>query len=251
MAKGKIVKKRWVPIVTPKIFGGRELGETFVSEAPVALGKTVSTSLANITGDPQKQNILLKFRIVDFTGEKLTTEIISYRISPSVVRKMVRRTRDKIDDSFPLKTKDGKIIRIKPMLVTRARTTSSVLKALRNAARDFLARMVLKFDYENLMHEIVEKKLQKSMMQELRKILPLSVSEIRECSSIPKDVAEKQKIVIYKPKPEKPAKTEKQEKPKPAEKTKPTEKQVPAEKPKPVEKTPAEEPKPAEKPKPD
>ncbi|HME87248.1 MAG TPA: 30S ribosomal protein S3ae, partial [Candidatus Nanoarchaeia archaeon] len=49
--------KKWYKVLSPSYFGSVELGETVALEDALVLGRTVTTSLMNITGDPKKQSV--------------------------------------------------------------------------------------------------------------------------------------------------------------------------------------------------
>jgi len=181
MAKGSIVlkKKQWLNIVAPKEFGGMEMGETYISEPEEAIGKTLFVSLANLMGDYQKQSINIKFRIINHENGLLNTVFEGYFMTPSSVRKLVRKAKDKMDDSFPVKTADNVSLRIKIVMVTKSRTKGSILAALKKNAREIMAKLVGSLSLEMFAKEVSIHKIQQSLSKELRKTYPLSICEIR------------------------------------------------------------------------
>lgn len=181
MAKGSIVlkKKQWLNIAAPKEFGGMEVGETYISEPKDAIGKTLLVSLANLMGDYQKQSINIKFRIINHENGLLNTVFEGYFMSPSSVRKLVRKAKDKMDDSFLVKTADNVLLRIKIVMVTKSRTKGSILAALKKNAREIMAKIVGSLSLEMFAKEVSIHKIQQSLSKELRKTYPLAICEIR------------------------------------------------------------------------
>jgi len=184
MAKTKgptvlIKKKRWVPIIAPAMFNEREIGEIHVAEPKDAVGRKVSVSLMILTGDPQKQSFQVQFLVKDAVGEKLSTEILGWELLPSAARKLMRRNKSKIEDSFIVKTADEKTIRIKPIMVTRGRAKGGVVTALRHGLRDGIEKAAVKLSYEQLIKEFVMKKFQRSIADGLKKTYPIGIIEIR------------------------------------------------------------------------
>lgn len=178
-AKVIVKKKRWVPVIAPKLFNEREIGEMHVEEPRNAIGRKMSVSMTTITGEPQKQNVMAKFLITGAAGEKLQTEIIGYGLNTAATKRMMRRNRSKIEDSIVYTTADGKKTRIKPILITRARAQSGAKIALRKMMKDFLDKTFKATSFEQLMRDIINKKLQKSVQDALKKIFPVATVEVR------------------------------------------------------------------------
>ncbi|MBW3004321.1 hypothetical protein KY310_00620 [Candidatus Woesearchaeota archaeon] len=183
-AKVVVKKKRWVAVIAPKLFNEKEIGEMHVEEPKNAVGRKLSVSMTTITGEPQKQNIMAKFLITSFAGERLLTEMIGYKLNTAATKRLMRRNRSKIDDSITYKTADDKKVRIKPLIVTRGRAQGGTKAALRKQMKDFLAKTVEKTSFENLLKDIIHKKLQKSISDALRKTYPIAGSEIRNIELI-------------------------------------------------------------------
>lgn len=179
-----IKKKRWVNIIAPKIFNEQIIGETYISDVSEALGKDVSVSLMALTGDPQRQTITLFFTMVGTNNNALLTQPIGYKIVPAAVRKTMRRGKEKIEDSYELITQDGVHVIIKPLLLTKNRTTGAVLANLRKTAKINLTKMVTVTTFENLLLELVNHRLQRTLSDSLKKIYPLSTCEIKYFSRV-------------------------------------------------------------------
>lgn len=184
MAKSKsaavvIKKKRWVRIIAPVLFNSQIIGESFVAEPADLVGRCVSVSLMILTGDPQRQSSVAKFKITGVEKDVVNTEFLGYALLPSATKKLMRRAREKVDDSFLLGTADNKVVRVKPYVVTRGRTTGGVMATMRKLTRAYLARAVSKLSFEQLITEIIGKKLQHGLGQVLRKVYPIGACEIR------------------------------------------------------------------------
>lgn len=180
VAKVLVKKKRWVPIIAPKLFNEHEIGEMHVEEPRNAVGRKFAVSMTTVTGDPKAQNILVKFLITGVVGDSLQTELIGYRMNTAATKRMMRRNRSKIDDSIAYKTEDEKKIRIKPMIITRGRAQGGVKTAIRNLVRDYLEKTVTKMKYEQLMREIIQGKFQRTIQDMLKKTYPIAISDIRQ-----------------------------------------------------------------------
>jgi len=177
--KQTTAKKAWVPILAPKLFNEQHIGEIFIAEPDSAIGRMVTVSMMTLTGDPQRQQINLGFKIIGKSSNGLTTELLSYRYSPASTRRFVRRGRSKLEDSFAAVTQDGKKIRIKPMVVARGKAQGGVSAALQKHAREFFILHLSKMKLDQFWSEVVSHNIQKGLGDSLRKIYPLSACEIR------------------------------------------------------------------------
>ena len=183
-AKVVVKKKRWVPVIAPKLFNEKEIGEMHVEEPQATIGRKLTVSMAAVTGDPRKQNTMLKFLISGVVGEKLQTELIGYRLNTAAIKRLMRRNRSKIDDSILFKTADEKKVRVKPLIVTRGRAQGGVKSAIRKQIKEYLSKTITKTKYEVLMREILQGKFQRTMQDTLRKTFPVAGSEIRNIELI-------------------------------------------------------------------
>jgi len=191
MAKGTtaaaviVKKKKWVPIRAPKLFNEQVIGESFVGEAQELVGRHVTVSLMVLTGDPQKQTVNVSFKITGSKDNAVFCELIGYQVIPSAAKKLMRRHKSKIDDSFIVETSDKQYIRVKPLIVTKGRTTHSVMAAMRKLERAYIAKTISKMDFESFVKEVVQKKLQHGLNQLLRRLYPVGACEIRQLELIP------------------------------------------------------------------
>lgn len=184
MVKKEIVKKRWFRVLAPEIFEGKVIGEALAATSQDLVGKPMNISLMLITGEPQNQNTHLKLKIIKAHEDNAMTEATGYEISKSTLRKFVRKERDKAEDSFETEIKDGKKIRIKPVMVTKAKVSNSVLTSLRNTSKKAIKEAVEKKDFDTIIKEIVSRKMQKDLEKALRKIYPLAVCEIKSIKKL-------------------------------------------------------------------
>ncbi len=191
-------KKSWYPIIAPKVLNNAVLGESVVSDVAVLNGKTVRLSLMTVLGDIKKQNNWVKLRVTGIREGKAQTRIISYEVSPSVIKRFVRRRRDKIDCSYLCVTRDGVQVRIKPFIVTRNNTSNSTLTDLRAKVKDYLLRAAANTPYDDLFNNIIRGRLQMDLKRTISKIYPIKKCDIRKIIHI-KDGVEVDKSLIRAP----------------------------------------------------
>jgi len=175
----KLKKKQWYPIIAPKQFGNAVIGETLVYEPQQMLGKRLRHSLMNLTNDPKKQNINIHFKVVDIEENKAKTNIIGYEIVPSTLKRFIRRASEKIDMSLTCETDDNVFLRVKPLIITRGDVKGVISSKIRDRTINFLTKAVKKMKYDEFINELITHKLQALMRENINKIYPLKVCEIR------------------------------------------------------------------------
>lgn len=182
---GIIIKKKWVPIRASKLFSEQVIGESLVPDVNVLVGRKVSVSLMTLTGDPQKQSVNVTFKITGVANDAAQSELTAYKILPAAAKKFMRRRREKIEDSFIVETQDKVAVRIKPVIVTRGRTTGSILATMQKLSRAYLAKVMSTMTSEQFIREVVERKLQHGLASQLHKLYPIAICEVRQFEFIP------------------------------------------------------------------
>ena len=175
----KLKKKQWYQILAPKQFENVVIGDTLVTEPQAMLGKTLTHSLMNLTNDIKRQNVNIHFKIVEIDGNNGRTKIIGYEIIPYSVKRFVRRNCEKMDLSFICETSDNVFLRAKPLIITKADVKGSIAAKMRNGIVQFLIRTIKKMTYDEFINDLISHKIQSMMRENLCKVYPLKVCEIR------------------------------------------------------------------------
>jgi small subunit ribosomal protein S3Ae len=213
--------KKWFPITAPSVFKDQVLGEIPVTDISELLGRKVSINLMSATRDFKHQDITITFRVDQISGNTAQCNVSSYRLSPSPIKRMIRRKSDRIDLRAELTTGDKKKALIKVIAVTLNNTYSGVRTKLREEGQKFLKEYVKKQGYTSLVMSIIVNKLQREMKSHLNKLYPVRFIIVNQFSLIGEAEADAipEMRKAEEPKSEKPepAKAEKSEQEKPAE----------------------------------
>ena len=175
----KAKKKKWFPIFAPSFLGQREVGETFLQEPETALKRKLRVNLKELTGSMRDQNIHVSLRVSEVKNNTLQTEVIGYSYMSFYIKKLVRRNNGKIDDSLVLKTKDNRIIRIKPLIITVFPVKKSLKTVFRKRLAELLSVEVGKLTLDNLINDLLKYKLQVDFKKKLNKLYPVREVVIR------------------------------------------------------------------------
>jgi len=186
--------KKWWPVFAPKYLNSKKIGETPASEIENIIGRKIDVSLAVVTDDIRKQNINSKFKIIGIEGNNAISELVKYEISPASIKRHIKKGRARIDDSFICKTADNKNIIIKPFIVTKSNINRSQETAIRKITKTTINEAVSSMSYQQFVQDLISQKIQKTILNAIKKIAPPKVCEIRVMELIEegtKEISEK------------------------------------------------------------
>ncbi|MFH1455811.1 MAG: hypothetical protein ABIF40_02585 [archaeon] len=172
-------KKKWFTVLAPVEYNSVVVGESMAADADSLKNRIVKMNLMTVTRNMKKQNIIVKFRIKDVKGDKAETELVAYDMNLSYVKRLAKRSKEKIDDSFVTVTKDEVKIRVKPVLFTKSHTTNGVLTDLRKGAQEFIAKYAKDKTFTQFVSALNAGEIQREMKGALKKVYPVSIAEIR------------------------------------------------------------------------
>ncbi|MFP4524636.1 MAG: hypothetical protein ACLFO2_05015 [Candidatus Woesearchaeota archaeon] len=177
--KQKTKKKKWFPIYAPAVFGSKLIGESHVENSDLLQGKHINMNLSTITGDMKKQNVMVKLRVNKVADGQGQTEVIGMHLVQSFLKRLVRRGRTKVEDSFTTKSKDGQFVRIKPLVITTTNCVSSTASDIRRETKQWLKQHLKETGFVNMVDEILTFKVQKALKDHLKKVHPIRSVDIR------------------------------------------------------------------------
>lgn len=188
-------RKKWYTVVSTKDFQEMHLGETLAEEPQELLGRRLHLNLMTLLNDPKKQSITVHFAIKEIKGDIGIASLVHYQLNNSYLKRLVRKTSNKMEESFVLTTKDGHICRIKPVLFTRHKVNNSTLTSLRKKAAEHLQHIFSQTTLVELFQLIISNKLQMELKSALKKIYPISSCEIKSFYTEQQQSAAQQKAI--------------------------------------------------------
>ena len=177
-------KKAWYGLYAPSSLNNAFLGESIVYDPNDLVGKTLKMNLSMFTNDMKKQNIIASFRVNKVEDKKGLTELIGYSLGLAYLKRLVRRRRDKVDDSFLAKDKEGKFVRVKTVAMTNSKTYDSVSSAIRLSLRAKVRKSLKEMSFEEFVNALINVRLQREWKNSLGKIYPLKFLEVRHASLV-------------------------------------------------------------------
>lgn len=191
----KVQKKLWFKILAPKLFANKEIGETYLPNSDKAVGKTLKVNLKDMTGNMKDQNTNIILQINKVTGSQLNTAVVGYEMTASGIRRAIRKNIDRLDDFFHFKTKTGKNVIIKTLMVTVTHTQRSKHSILRKVLRESLQEEISNSDLNTLITNLACQKIQYPLRKKLNKIYPLREMAIRVFKIVEPGLAQEEIIV--------------------------------------------------------
>lgn len=166
---------KWITVYAPSAFGKTEVGEIATRKLDSVIGRTVETTLFDITGTIEHQFIKLYFKIMDLNDSEAHTVFKMHEFTRDYIRSIVRRGTSRVDAIIDAVTKDGWYIRIRVLAVTKKRVTSSIKSAIRKVAFKVVEKEVPELTLDELAREMTLGKLASDIYNEAKKVYPLKV----------------------------------------------------------------------------
>ena len=179
--RDKWKSKRWYTIRAPRFpWDFKNIGETLGESDEHIFGRVYSMTLQEFNGDFTKMHILLKFKVTSCVGQDAITQFIGHEHQNDHVRRQVRRYRGKVDAVVDVVTKDGFLIRMKPMIITQNRVKTSVKQSIRETASETIRTTAAKMTYADLQKIMLSGELEDSISKVVKVIYPTKTCVIRK-----------------------------------------------------------------------
>ncbi|MCH8906293.1 MAG: 30S ribosomal protein S3ae [Candidatus Heimdallarchaeota archaeon] len=170
--------KIWLNVKTPDYIDEKSLGETPTSNTDTAIGRTIKTTLMDLTGSFKDLNYQLTFKISEINGTQAKTEFYEHELSRDFRRSQIRNHRSQIEGIFNLKLTDGAKIRVKMFVVTPMRAHSSVKKAIRETMEKRLLELATELSFPAFVNKLISYELRDELIPLVEAIYPIKLLEV-------------------------------------------------------------------------
>ena len=180
--KDKWRSKHWYKVRAPGLFQHVELGETVATEPEQVIGRTLETTLPELSGaaDAGKAHVKLRFRVERISGDGVAeARFIGHDLTSDFVRRLARRKRSKIDTALTVTTKDGVQIILKPVAVGEQRLQTRLRAELRHKIVSILTEEAQLRTSPEFVREMLAGDLSKVLAHGVKTLYPLKKIEIR------------------------------------------------------------------------
>ncbi|MGI0055504.1 MAG: 30S ribosomal protein S3ae [Thermoplasmata archaeon] len=180
--KDKWRAKVWYKVQAPGLFQHALLGETAANEPGQLIGRTLETTLEEVSGgmDVAKSHVKLRFQITQVAADQIAqTRFIGHELTSDYVRRLARRKRSKIDLSIEVATRDAVAMVLKPVAVGEQRLQTRLRAELRHKLRSVLVEEAAQRSAVEFVREILNGELTKILAHGVKSLYPLKKIEIR------------------------------------------------------------------------
>ncbi|MEF8818624.1 MAG: 30S ribosomal protein S3ae [Haloferacaceae archaeon] len=174
--------KRWYTVFAPEQFDRAELGETMADEPEKVVGRTIQTTLGELTDDQSQNNTKLTFKVTDVGSDSAYTEFVEHELTRDYLRSLVRRGASKVDATITVLTTDDYRVRIQPVALTTKKADRSQEKAIRRVMIDLVEEAAEERTFEGLIDSVVEGRLSSAIYGEAKTVYPLRRVEVQKLS---------------------------------------------------------------------
>ncbi len=165
--------KTWYTVTAPPYFGNVELGGMPADEPQKLIGRTIDSTLYEVTGDFSHQYLKMYFQVNDIDGKTAHTVFKGHEYSRDYLRSLVRRRTTKVDGLFNITMKDGNVIRVFVSAFTLSRVNTSQEKAIRRIMDKIVREKAALLTIDQFAQEMVLGKIASDIYNEAKKIAPL------------------------------------------------------------------------------
>jgi small subunit ribosomal protein S3Ae len=186
MAKKKQVGRRvegwkaksWYKVYTPDSLGKVYIGDTIANDPDSVMGRVMRTTLGEIINDYARQNVKMKFRVSNVTGDAAYTEFIGHELTRDYLRSLVKRRTSRIDAQVPITTKDGKKVDLTVTCYTLTRANLSQTHAIRGLMAGKVQEIAKDVDFNGLLNGIVTGEISKELFKSVKPLFPVRRVEV-------------------------------------------------------------------------
>jgi small subunit ribosomal protein S3Ae len=173
-------QKHWYTLMAPEQFDRKAIGETPADEPEQVYDRTIETTLGDITGNANENNVKLTFKVNDVGSDAAYTEFVRHELASDYLRSLVRRGSSKIAAVLTVRTKDDYRLRVQPVAFTTQRADHSQQHAIRETMTEIVERAAREHTYRDFTDSIVRGRLSSAMYTEAKTIYPLRRVEVQK-----------------------------------------------------------------------
>ena len=190
--------KRWYTIFAPEQYDRAELGQTVADEPQKVIGRTIETTLGELTDDAGANNTKLTFKITDVGSDSAYTEFVKHELTRDYLRSLVRRGASKVDATITVLTTDDHRVRVQPVAFTTKKADRSQEQAIRRIMIDIIEDAAAERGFQSFVESAVEGRLSSAIYGDAKTVYPLRRVEIQKLTleARPEEVAAEEEAAV-------------------------------------------------------
>ncbi len=193
--KDKWRTKSWYEIHAPEMFNNTVLGETPAEDAGGLQNRVIEVTVQDLIGDFSRMHIKVQFGVDRVAGSKVSTKYLGHNMTSDYIRRLTRRKRSRIDGTFDVKTKDGALIRVKPMAITDRRIQSSKQTAIRKVMHRVIYERASGSKTGDFVKAMIMGDLARDIANACKAVQPIFRIEVRKSELLQSPAAVEEEVV--------------------------------------------------------
>jgi len=177
--KDKWKAKEWYRVMAPEMFNNALIAETMADAPEKLIGRIVETTMRELKGDVSKTHLKLRFQVSDVKGSDAHTKFIGHSLASDYIKRLSRKRRSQIDESYPVITKDGFELTVKALALAEKKIQPSQGTAIRNVMKDTINESAGNKPLGDFINEMISGGLSANIFSKCKHIYPLKKVEIR------------------------------------------------------------------------
>lgn len=177
--KDKWKAKEWYRVMAPEMFNNALIAETMADAPEKLIGRIVETTMRELKGDVSKTHLKLRFQVSDVKGSDAHTKFIGHSLASDYIKRLSRKRRSQIDESYSVITKDGFELTVKALALAEKKIQSSQGTAIRNIMKDTINESAGNKPLGDFINEMISGGLSANIFSKCKPIYPLKKVEIR------------------------------------------------------------------------
>ena len=177
-------KKKWFAIISPKLFGEKQIEETIAEKPELLINRIVSPTVRELGGNPKKSFYNLDFKVFEVQGLKGNTKLAGHQLKGSYLKRLIRRRASKIELTQFVSTKEGAKVKVKTIVLTERKATRIQRTAIRKAVEDIVEKDAKKYEAEKFIYELVFGDIEHRINKAIKNIILIKKIEVVQSKAI-------------------------------------------------------------------
>lgn len=195
--KDKWKAKQWYQIQAPRMFNAVTIAETLAEEPDHLQGRVAEATMQDLTGDLSKMHIKCYFKVTAVTGTNCQTRFVGHELTNDYIRRLTRRKHSKIDGVYDATTKDGFVVRVKPMAVTEKRAQSAIESKIRHLSQEVCAKHAADRTMAEFVRDVINGELSGAIYKACKPVYPLKRVEMRKSEVLKMPEGEVEELTLF------------------------------------------------------
>lgn len=179
-------KKTWYTIYAPDSFNRKEIAKTVASKPELVKGRVLTVSARDVANQARKQYIMLRFKVMEVSGDKAYTKLVGHEIRESYLKRMARRRASKIHTVQDALTKDGVKVRVKTITITDRKARRIQETGISKVQKEQIAAFCKERDSDSIIGELIFGNPGEGVAKAAKKIFPVKRVEIAKSKLLAK-----------------------------------------------------------------